>query len=75
MVLLCPLRSRGNALNEMIQNGRHKGWGIFIKDAGEEKLISYIDKKILKPSEDEDHLTQIHTGTQIGFAAKLFQIM
>ena len=59
--------------NEMIQNGlkigRYEGWGIFVKEAGAEKLISYIDKKILKPSEDEDHLTQIHTGTQIGFAA------
>lgn len=59
--------------NEMIQNGlkinRYEGWGIFVKEAGEEKLISYIDKKILKPSEDEDRLTQIHTGTQIGFAA------
>lgn len=59
--------------NEMIQNGlaigRYEGWGIFIKDAGEEKLISYIEKKILDPSEAEDLLTPTHTGTQIGFAA------
>ena len=59
--------------NEMIQNGlkigRYEGWGIFVREAGDEKLISYIDKKVLKPFEDEDRLTQIHTGTQIGFAA------